>query len=672
MFGRQFRFLYAGALALALIVSLVPGVRPASAISPYARGDFIWARSLGGLLDDSGSDIEVDLAGNVYMTGGFQGTVDFDPGPGTFNLTSNGSFDIFVSKLDSNGNLLWAKSIGGVGYDEGFSITANRFSGNVWATGTFTGTVDFDPGVDTANLTDPNGGIFVLKLTPTGDLEWATYVGTGEGHAIAIATDGSAYTTGFRTDFDPLLGGSTGNDIFVAKVDISGSVAWSAGMRGMGIDEGWDIAVDPGSFVYLTGAFQNTVDFDPGAGTTNLTSAGGYDIFLSKLDDNGNFLWAKATGGTDWDYGYGLALDSSRNIYTSGRFGATMDFDPGAGTTSLNSAGEGDAFLSKLDNNGNFLWAKRMGGPGDDQAGYVTLDADGNIYLGGVFRGTADFDPGASAANLTSAGLSDLFAVRLDNNGNYGWAKRIGGVNTEYGLSIALDGDGNLYAAGTYSGTADFDPGPGTYSFTSAGGDDFFVTKLETSNLATAVFGDVVSGYWAWDFVERLYNAGITGGCATNPLRYCPEETVTRAQMAVFLLRGIHGASYAPPGVGAGTGFGDVPPSYWSATFIKQLAAEGITTGCGNGNYCPEHPVTRAQMAVFLLRSKHGTAYTPPGVGAGTGFGDVQPDYWAATWIKQLVTEGITAGCGNGNYCPEQPVTRAQMAVFLVRTFSLP
>jgi uncharacterized protein YkwD len=186
------------------------------------------------------------------------------------------------------------------------------------------------------------------------------------------------------------------------------------------------------------------------------------------------------------------------------------------------------------------------------------------------------------------------------------------------------------------------------------------------------IFGDVPDSYWAWNFIERLYEAGITGGCGTSPLRFCPDDIVTRAQMAVFLLRGIHTSAYVPPAIGPGTGFGDVPSSYWSASWIKQLAAEGITTGCGNGNFCPEHPVTRAQMAVFLLRSKHGASYSPPGVGAGTGFGDVPPDYWAAAWIKQLVTEGITAGCGYGNYCPEQPVTRDQMAVFLVRTFNLP
>jgi exo-beta-1,3-glucanase (GH17 family) len=188
----------------------------------------------------------------------------------------------------------------------------------------------------------------------------------------------------------------------------------------------------------------------------------------------------------------------------------------------------------------------------------------------------------------------------------------------------------------------------------------------------TPTFPDVAFTYWAHDWIERLYQDGITGGCGTNPLAYCPEGTVTRAQMAVFLLRGIHGPGYIPPPVGPGTGFGDVSPNYWAAAWIKQLAAEGITGGCGSGNYCPESPVTRAQMAIFLLRSKHGSSYSPPAVGGSTGFTDVAPTYWAAAWIKQLVAEGITAGCGTGTYCPELPVTRAQMAVFLVRTFNLP
>jgi hypothetical protein len=141
--------------------------------------------------------------------------------------------------------------------------------------------------------------------------------------------------------------------------------------------------------------------------------------------------------------------------------------------------------------------------------------------------------------------------------------------------------------------------------------------------------------------------------------------------MAVFLLRGIHGSAYNPPPVGTSTGFTDVPTTYWAAAWIKRLAAEGITGGCASGKYCPESAVTRAQMAVFLLRSKYGATYTPPGVGNGSGFSDVPSSYWAAAWIKQLVAEGITAGCSAGSYCPEAPVTRAQMAVFLVKTFGL-
>ena len=238
-------------------------------------------------------------------------------------------------------------------------------------------------------------------------------------------------------------------------------------------------------------------------------------------------------------------------------------------------------------------------------------------------------------------------------------------------VMMTLTGPNNrlLYALGNDTGS--FVTEPMIYQ---ASGDFIDISCNGEGNApySAYTFNDVFTTYWAWDFVERLYDAGITGGCGVNPLQYCPETTVTRAQMAVFLERGIHGSSYNPPGVAGSTGFGDVGPSYWAGAWIKQLAAEGITGGCGSGNYCPESPVTRAQMAIFLLRSKYGASYNPPAVGSNTGFSDVQSTYWAAAWIKQLVTEGITAGCGSGNYCPEAPVTRAQMAVFLVRTFSLP
>ena len=186
--------------------------------------------------------------------------------------------------------------------------------------------------------------------------------------------------------------------------------------------------------------------------------------------------------------------------------------------------------------------------------------------------------------------------------------------------------------------------------------------------LTNSPFADVNNIYWSRDYIQAIWSAGITSGCLPSPLSYCPDATITRAEMAIFLLKGIHGGGYAPPAVGASTGFADVATDYWAAAWVKQLGVEGITSGCGGGNYCPDAVVTRAEMAVFLLKSKHGTGYVPP---AAVGlFTDVPIGHWADKWIERLAVEGITAGCGGGNYCPNSSVTRAQMAVFIQKTFA--
>ncbi len=179
-------------------------------------------------------------------------------------------------------------------------------------------------------------------------------------------------------------------------------------------------------------------------------------------------------------------------------------------------------------------------------------------------------------------------------------------------------------------------------------------------------FADVPEEYWAHEFIELLASSNITSGCGND--NYCPTSQVTRAQMAVFLERGINGSDFIPPAA-TGNAFLDVGAGDFAANFIEQLASDGITVGCGNNNYCPTAEITRDQMAVFLLRAKHGSSYSPP---PATGiFADVDQGHWAVHWIEQLAAEGITAGCGGGNYCPNAIVTRDQMAVFLVRTFGL-
>ena len=179
-------------------------------------------------------------------------------------------------------------------------------------------------------------------------------------------------------------------------------------------------------------------------------------------------------------------------------------------------------------------------------------------------------------------------------------------------------------------------------------------------------FGDVPVAHQFYAFVENVFHNGITGGCGGGS--YCPGDSVTRGQMAVFLLKSEHGADYVPPPC-SGT-FPDVSCPGLFADWIEQLAAEQITGGCGGGNYCPDNPVTRAQMAAFLLKTSHGSTYTPPAC-AGL-FDDVAcPGNLFADWIEQLAAEQITGGCGGGNYCPDNPNTRGQMAVFLVKTFAL-
>lgn len=184
----------------------------------------------------------------------------------------------------------------------------------------------------------------------------------------------------------------------------------------------------------------------------------------------------------------------------------------------------------------------------------------------------------------------------------------------------------------------------------------------------TPQFEDIPPDHWASIWIERLYQYGITRGCNTSPLLYCPEAALTRAQMAIFILRSKHTSGYAPP-TATGAVFSDVLVDTFGAAWIEQFAFEGITSGCDASLYCPDANVTRAQVAIFLLRAKYSSSYVPP-VAIGI-FHDVPVGSFAADWIEQLAAEGITSGCGGGNYCPNANMTRAEMAGLLVRTFNL-
>ena len=468
-------------------------------IAKYSSsGTYVWAKGMGGTGTDQGTSLVLDGSGNVFVTGFFNETADFDPSANTSTLTSAGGNDFYIAKYNSTGDYVWAKGIGGTGSEYGNSLVLDG-SSKLLVAGSIAGTVDFDPSsTATANLEGAasiSNGFIASYTTAEGSYNSALLLGR-----YAAATDcsfksivkdgsGNLYVTGYfagTVDFDP--GSSTanltsagGNDIFLAKYDASGNYVWARGMGGTGADQGNFLALDLSGNLVVTGSFNVTADFDPGSGTSNLTSAGSYDIFIAKYNSSGDFVWAKGMGGTDADVGNSFAIDGSGNVVLTGYFNSTSDFDPGSGTSNLTSAGSSDIFIAKYNSSGDYVWAKAMGGTSADVGNSLALDVSGNLVVTGYFQVTADFDPGSGTSNLTSAGSSDIFIAKYNSSGDYVWAKGMGGTGNDQGYFLALDGSGNLVVTGYFNGTADFDPGSGTFNLTSAGGNDFYIAKYNST-----------------------------------------------------------------------------------------------------------------------------------------------------------------------------------------------
>jgi hypothetical protein len=347
-------------------------------------GTFLWAVQAGGELWDSGCDIAVDDSSNVYITGQYQETASF--GNTTLEISSRG---LFVAKLDSNGNWLWAKTAGGTGVSVGLGIALDSES-NIDLTGSFWGPVTFGP----ITLTEyGNYDIFAAKLTNNGGWLWAVSAGGVDydfGEDIAIDEENNIYLTGIFIEtatFGPLLlTNASYTEIFAAKLDSLGNFLWAVKAGGPGIDWGVGIDIDTNSNVYLTGMFFGDATF----GSTTFTSNGSDEIYIAKLDNDGNWLWTVRAGGLDDDQGYGIDVVGSDEIYLVGRYSETASF----GNFTLTSSSIYDfsnVFVAKLDGNGNWFWATSCGGPDYDTGVEIATDAAGNVSVTGDFAGEATF-----------------------------------------------------------------------------------------------------------------------------------------------------------------------------------------------------------------------------------------------------------------------------------------
>lgn len=410
-----------------------------------SSGHFVWAKQMlgiSGFAYSLGRSITVDKHGNVYSTGYFGGTVDFDPDTSKSLLQSSGNSDVYVSKLNAAGNFVWAKSWGGFFYGDVSNGIAVDNDENVFTTGNFGGTVDFDPGSAVFELTSPF---------------------------------------------------SSNNDIFISKLNAFGNFVWAKQLNSTGFKSaGYSIALDDSANVYSTGNFDETIDMDPGTGTHLLKASmynniyiGANDIYVSKLDSSGKFVWGEQMGGIQDDLSNYIALDSLGNVYTTGAFNDTADFNPSPFLThNLISAGSSDIFTSKLDRNGHFLWAKHSGGPGEDLAHGLSIDYKGNVYTIGAITDKIDADPGLGIYNLTSAGAFDVFFSKLNTDGHFIYAALLGGKYGDFGHAIIVNKQEEIYFTGHFNdlgpfgGEADFDPSTLEYLLIANKGRDIFSSKL--------------------------------------------------------------------------------------------------------------------------------------------------------------------------------------------------
>ncbi|MES2284136.1 MAG: SBBP repeat-containing protein [Bacteroidota bacterium] len=358
-------------------------------------GDFKWVRTAGGILGDYAHALACDGDGNVYITGEFEETARF----GSVTLTSNGDNDAFVAKYDTNGDLQWAKCLGGGdGSDRGLGVLQSN--GNIYITGNFQRTAYFEDG----NTFICGGGLdlFIAKYTSEGIFQWIKQAGGpgyDEGDAVSNDSDGNVYVTGYFSNSANFNGttisSNGGTDIFIAKYNPIGDLLWLKDAGGKGDDYGFGIKVDDTGGLFLTGGFERDAKFD----SISLSSLGDRsDIFIARYTSSGDAVWVRKAGGRMDDYGRAITLDAKSNCYITGFYGLSAIF----GITTITGADSAEIYFASYDENGNYKWVLKAGGPADDSdlsphGGILEMglclctDPSGDLFASGAYRSNSTF-----------------------------------------------------------------------------------------------------------------------------------------------------------------------------------------------------------------------------------------------------------------------------------------
>ncbi|MCE3259937.1 MAG: hypothetical protein K0S12_1578 [Bacteroidetes bacterium] len=375
-------------------------------------GNAVWVQKFVSDQYERGTCITTDPSGNVLAAGFFHGTISCPVATLVGVGTSN--FDIFITKLDNNGNFIWAKHLGNSVAQEAYTIKTDA-SGNVYVGGKFQGTLDFDPGPSTYTLAASGSSYdgFLMKLDPSGNFLWAVnaFSSTNDDgiNAVAISASGNPYITGhYYTSSQKMYveqrNSSTGASVWGALLGATTHTSYGTCMQ-----------FDASNNLIIGGYFRGTADFDFSSASYPLTSSGADDAFIMKFSATGTFSWAVRFGSSNGDRLFSLAVDPANNVWATGYFNNTVDFDPGTGYSPLaaTTSTAPDVFLTGLMSNSNFIYAGKFGGTMDDVGNSIAVDGYKKIYTTGIFKMTADFDPSVNSYSLTSNNNGNIFMQQM-------------------------------------------------------------------------------------------------------------------------------------------------------------------------------------------------------------------------------------------------------------------
>lgn len=468
-------------------------------LTANAQIDFSWVNGIGSSTTDFANSVAEDNSGAIITGGYFTELIDFDPGPENFYVnptTTSG----FVTKVDATGNFIWAKCIMGDGGTLVKAVVTDN-ENNIYVTGYFQSTVDFNPNAGTYNLTSYGlNDIFLLKLSENGGFIWAKQLGgteNDEANDIAIDEAANIYMTGsFNGTADLETGPGVTNftsletaDTYFTKIDSDGNSVWIKQLNNTATVGIYSIAVAPSGNIYMSGYFTSPADFDPDGGEAIITEPLG--PVVTKYANDGSYIWAKSFGGTG--YTLDVAVDDEENVISVGFSEGGIDMDPGPEVQMEYVPGFYGSiyYISKLNSSGDYIWHQTFGTVNKiSLAEAVAIDNSNNIYLTGFCQGTYDADPGPGVFNIVASNQDDIFLHKLDPNGNFIHAFKIGGGNWDRGNDVQITDSGDILLAGTFDGLVDFDPGPETIYSGYNYGYDIFTTKFTQdicSNLAISI-----------------------------------------------------------------------------------------------------------------------------------------------------------------------------------------